>query len=71
MRNRAGILLTSDSMAISTPVSPWAPRRPAERPAYFQAGAGIVADSVPESEYMETVNKAAAAIRAVERATRL
>lgn len=25
--------------------------------AYFQAGAGIVADSVPENEYMETVHK--------------
>jgi anthranilate/para-aminobenzoate synthase component I len=30
-----------------------------------------VADSVPESEYLETVNKAAAALRAVERAGRL
>jgi len=39
--------------------------------AYVQAGAGIVADSVPESEYTETVNKAAAALRAVERAARL
>jgi anthranilate synthase component 1 len=39
--------------------------------AYVQAGAGIVADSVPESEYTETVNKAAAALRAVERAGRL
>ena len=27
---------------------------------YIQAGAGIVADSVPESEYMETVNKSRA-----------
>jgi anthranilate synthase component I len=36
--------------------------------AHVQAGAGIVADSVPESEYQETVNKAAAALRAVERA---
>src|SRR6266571_5028466 len=25
--------------------------------AYIQAGAGIVADSVPETEYVETVNK--------------
>ena len=33
--------------------------------AHVQAGAGIVADSVPESEYQETVNKAAAALRAV------
>ncbi|HWC21982.1 MAG TPA: anthranilate synthase component I [Flexivirga sp.] len=33
--------------------------------AYVQAGAGIVADSVPESEYQETRTKAAAALRAV------
>jgi len=34
--------------------------------ANVQAGAGIVADSVPESEYQETVNKAMAMLRAVE-----
>jgi anthranilate synthase component I len=28
--------------------------------AYFQAGAGIVADSVPETEYQETMSKAQA-----------
>lgn len=33
--------------------------------AYVQAGAGIVADSVPHLEFEETVNKAAAALRAV------
>lgn len=33
--------------------------------AHVQAGAGIVADSVPETERIETVNKAAAALRAV------
>jgi anthranilate synthase component 1 len=33
--------------------------------AHVQAGAGIVADSVPTSEFEETVNKAAAALRAV------
>jgi anthranilate synthase component 1 len=33
--------------------------------AHVQAGAGIVADSVPHLEYAETVNKAAAALRAV------
>ena len=33
---------------------------------YIQAGAGIVADSVPEKEYEETVNKAKAMIKAVE-----
>lgn len=33
--------------------------------AYVQAGAGLVMDSVPESEYQETLNKAAAPLRAV------
>jgi anthranilate synthase component 1 len=35
---------------------------------YLQAGAGIVADSVPELEYKESINKAQAVIRAIERA---
>ncbi|HUA97023.1 MAG TPA: anthranilate synthase component I [Terracidiphilus sp.] len=35
---------------------------------YIQAGAGIVADSVPESEHQEAINKAQAVIRAVEQA---
>ena len=35
---------------------------------YIQAGAGIVADSVPEKEYEESLNKAKAVVRAVERA---
>jgi anthranilate synthase component I len=34
--------------------------------ALVQAGAGIVADSVPEREYEETVNKARALVRAIE-----
>ncbi|MCS7157945.1 MAG: anthranilate synthase component I [Blastocatellia bacterium] len=34
--------------------------------AYVQAGAGIVADSIPEREYQETVNKARSVIRAIE-----
>jgi anthranilate synthase component 1 len=34
--------------------------------AEIQAGAGIVADSVPEAEYQETVNKARALIKAIE-----
>jgi anthranilate synthase component 1 len=33
---------------------------------YVQAGAGIVADSVPEKEWLETVNKAKAIMTAVE-----
>ena len=36
--------------------------------AYVQAGGGIVYDSVPEAEYQETVNKAAAPLRAVQQA---
>ncbi len=36
--------------------------------AYVQAGAGIVADSVPQLEYEETQHKAAAVIRAVQAA---
>jgi anthranilate synthase component 1 len=35
------------------------------RRGYVQAGAGIVADSVPEREYVETLNKANAVLRAV------
>ncbi|HAG51221.1 MAG: anthranilate synthase component I [Deltaproteobacteria bacterium GWC2_42_51] len=35
---------------------------------YIQAGAGIVADSVPEKEYQETINKAKAMLKAVEMA---
>jgi len=34
--------------------------------AYIQAGAGIVADSDPESEYQETLNKARGLLKAVE-----
>ena len=37
---------------------------------YVQAGAGVVADSVPEREYEETVNKAKAVLKAVELATK-
>lgn len=36
--------------------------------AYFQAGGGIVYDSVPELEYQETVNKSRAMVRAIEHA---
>ncbi len=39
-----------------------------EGKAYVQAGAGIVADSVPEREYTETLNKAQAIFRALQRA---
>ena len=39
--------------------------------AYFQAGAGIVADSNPHSEYEETVNKARAMAKALALANRI
>ena len=35
---------------------------------YIQAGGGVVADSVPQTEYEETVNKSKAVVRAIERA---
>jgi anthranilate synthase component I len=38
----------------------------AEGRAHVQAGAGVVADSVPASEYEETLNKARALLRAVQ-----
>ncbi|MFZ0394264.1 MAG: anthranilate synthase component I [Terracidiphilus sp.] len=37
----------------------------------IQAGAGIVADSVPETEYHESMNKARAVLRAIEQAREL
>jgi len=37
---------------------------------HFQAGGGVVADSDPESEYQETINKARALVRAAEEAVR-
>ena len=36
--------------------------------AYLQAGAGIVADSVPSREYEETLNKAMGLLKAIEHA---
>ncbi len=37
---------------------------------YVQAGGGVVADSVPEAEFQETVNKAKALMMAAEEAVR-
>ena len=39
-----------------------------DKKAYIQAGAGIVADSDPEKEYMETLNKAKGMFKAIEMA---
>ena len=38
---------------------------------YVQAGAGIVADSVPELEHQESLNQAQAVLRAIERARKM
>ena len=35
---------------------------------FIRSGAGIVADSVPEKEYQECINKAGAVVQAVKRA---
>ena len=34
--------------------------------AFIQAGGGIVADSIPEKEFQETINKSRALVKAVE-----
>jgi len=38
---------------------------------HLQAGAGIVADSVPEKEYDETINKAKGMLKALALAERI
>lgn len=52
------------SASASAQEQPQRPRR--EWAVHLQAGAGIVADSVPAAEYEETVNKAAALGRAID-----
>lgn len=42
-----------------------------DKKVYIQAGAGIVADSVPEAEYQETINKASALFKAITLADKL
>lgn len=39
--------------------------------AYIQAGGGVVADSIPENEYMESVNKAKAMLKALDLAEKI
>ena len=41
---------------------------PGHEQGHIQAGAGIVADSIPEAEFEECRNKAQAVVRAIERA---
>ena len=75
--SRAGAASTAASWATSTSpaTSTWrsrsAPRCIKDGRAYVQAGGGIVADSVPQLEHEECVNKAAAALRAVATAAGL
>ena len=38
---------------------------------YLQAGAGIVADSVPKLEYQETINKAMGMLKAIALADKI
>ena len=39
--------------------------------AYIQAGGGVVADSIPENEYQESLNKAKAQLRALDEAEKI
>jgi anthranilate synthase component 1 len=54
------------AIALRTMVIPTADHAAGDWPVHLQAGAGIVADSVPAREYEETVNKAAALNRAID-----
>ncbi|MHC4414468.1 MAG: anthranilate synthase component I [Planctomycetota bacterium] len=54
------------ALALRTLVVPTASRRGDTWTVHLQAGAGIVADSVPGREYEETVNKSAALGRAID-----
>lgn len=42
-----------------------------DRTLFIQSGAGLVADSVPQAEYQETVNKAAGMLKAIDMAEQL
>jgi anthranilate synthase component 1 len=58
------------ALTLRTMVVPTARRRGEEWCYHLQAAGGIVADSVTEDEYMETVNKSAALARAIDAAER-
>ncbi len=49
----------------------WTPKRETDeiknKTLYFQAGAGIVADSIPKNEYDETKNKSKAMLNAIRK----
>ncbi len=59
------------ALALRTMVVPTGARRGKDWTIHLQAGAGIVADSVPAREFDETVNKAAALGRAIDLAESL
>ena len=59
------------ALTLRTIVAPTALRKPDGTWTYhLQAAGGIVADSDPDAEYQETINKAAAMARAIELAER-
>ena len=54
------------ALALRTMVVPTAARQGGQWTVHLQAGAGIVADSTPQREYQETLDKAAALARAID-----
>lgn len=66
------VLCSAPALAPRSPKPPpSASNQPTDAPTHphpplLQAGAGLVADSVPESEWEETVNKSAALGRAID-----
>ena len=61
---RTMVIETAQTDTLYSYADPRGPRR--EWKVHLQAGAGVVADSVPELEYEETVNKAAGLARAID-----
>jgi anthranilate synthase component 1 len=59
------------AIALRTMVVPTANWRGGPWTVHLQSGAGVVADSVPATEYEETVSKAAALGRAIDLAERV
>ena len=54
------------ALALRTMVAPTAARTPSGWTYHVQAAGGIVYDSHADAEYQETVNKAAALLRAID-----
>ena len=69
----AAIALTGCKESIGEPEpTPWDKYKPLDvrknGKVFVRSGAGIVADSVPENEYVECINKAAAVTKAIKEA---